>query len=248
MTFRLLLLVASVGLASAPARTLAQQAETTGADATPHVLEIRDGAVWLDGRELPDSSVPADLDLAGLQLSVEYSGPVTPVVEVDGVPYVLQGERLVPFEESSRAGAQVYFVGEAAPAPGPPPTLAGGAREEHEADDARLRRAGEAAYLRDLSATDRALYEQIRRESELEAYAQHLASEIRTMDDPAERAAAVDTLRSVLTEAFDLKQLIREAEIGRAEQQVGELRRMVHERRARRSMIVEHRLRELLGP
>jgi hypothetical protein len=250
MLFRLPLLIAALALV-APAALGQVYAETADADQAPHVLEIRDGALWLDNRQLPPTAVPEGLDLQGLQMSVEYSGPVTPVVEVDGIAYVLQDERLVRFDESNRAGSQVYFLGEASPAPPPAPrepaaTLAGGAGREAESDDARLRRAGEAAYMRQLSATDQELYEQIQREAALEEAAERLAATIRATDDPAERAAGVDRLRAVLAEAFDLKQQIREAEIQRAEEQVGELRRMLRERGARRSMIVEHRIRELL--
>jgi hypothetical protein len=198
--------------------------------------------------------VPEEIDLGGLQMSVEYSGPVTPVVEVEGVAYVLQNEQLVRFSDSDRAGSQVYFLGEATPAPAeardaePEATLAGGvAPATPRREDARLRRAGEAAYLEDLSATDRALYDQIRREAELDAEAERLAAEVRATLDPAERAAGVERLRAVLAEAFDLKQAIREAEIERAEEQVDEVRRMHGARGARRTMIVEHRLRELIG-
>jgi hypothetical protein len=251
MISRLLLLMATLALLPPGARAQVY-AETADSDQTPHVLEIRNGSVWLDNRRLPPNAVPDGLDLEGLQMSVEYSGPVTPVVEVDGIAYVLQDERLVPFDESNRAGSQVYFLGEASPAPQSAPrepaaTLAGGAGREGESDDARLRRAGEAAYMRQLSATDQELYEQIQREAALEAAAEQLAASIRATEDPDERAAGVERLRAVLAEAFDLKQQIREAEIQRAEQQVGELKRMLRERGARRSMIVEHRIRELLG-
>ncbi len=226
----------------------------TGADEAAHLLEIRDGALWIDGQALPSSSIPEGLELDGLQMSVEYSGPVTPVVEVDGVPYVLQGDHLVRFSESDRAGSQVYFLGEATPTPEsaraaePSATLAGApVVAPASRDEARLRRAGEAAYMEELSATDRELYEQIRREAELDAEAERLASEVRRTSDPAARAAGVERLRVVLAEAFDLKQSIREAEIERAEQQVDDVRRMHHARGSRRAMIVEHRLRELIG-
>src|SRR5688500_2537817 len=60
---------------SAPA-ALAQEDERArppaveaSVDDTPHTLEIRDGALWLDGRALPDSAVPDEIDLAGLQMS-----------------------------------------------------------------------------------------------------------------------------------------------------------------------------------
>jgi hypothetical protein len=254
---RILTLVAAIVVAVPP--VAAQQAGAESADATPHLLEIHSGALWLDGRQLPASAVPDELDLTGLSMSVEYSGPVTPVVEVDGIAYVLQDEQLVRFDESSRAGSQVYFLGEAAPAeaagpPPPEPTLVREGTESDAADEERrdhdgrrLRRAGEAAYMQELSATDRELYDQIRREAELDAEADRLAVEVRAMPAGDERDAGIDRLRGILAEAFDLKQQIRDAEIRRAEEQVEDLRRMLRARHARKAMIVEHRLRELLG-
>jgi hypothetical protein len=227
--------------------------EAADHDDSAHTLEIREGGLWLDGRALPPEAVPDELDLTGLAMAVQFSGPVTPVVEVDGVAYVLEGERLVRFEESSRAGGQIYFLGAPVSVPaaeeetameGFAPARAEGPTPD---DDARLRRAGEAAYLAELSASDRALYDKIRREAELEEASLRLAAQIRATTDPAERARLTAQLRASLEGAFDLKQEIRAAEIERAEAQVAELRRMLRVRADRKGQIIERRLRELVA-
>lgn len=221
--------------ATPPAATEAAPDEA----AQPHLLEIRDGRLHLDGRTLPPDATPPGLDLGGLTMEYRFSGPVTPVLEIDGEVYVLQGERLVRHAASSRAAEPVYFLDsaasperEAAAAPMPEP---------------QLRRASEAAYLQQLSAGDRALFEQIRREEALERESLELAEEIRRTNDPAARARLTERLRADLDEAFELKQAIRTAEVERAETQIEELRRMLHDRGARKQQVIEHRMRELVG-
>ena len=98
MTARLFALLCAVAPLAAVAQTVPASTDLVwGSEPAGHLLEIRDGAVHLDGVVLPDAA-PAGLDLAGLTLALDYSGPVTPVVEVDGQAYVLEGGRLVRFE------------------------------------------------------------------------------------------------------------------------------------------------------
>ena len=77
---RLALLLALAG--SAPSAALAQNAELAAAPLEAHLLEIRDGALHLDGRRLPDAA-PEGVDLSGLAMAMEFAGPVTPVVEIE---------------------------------------------------------------------------------------------------------------------------------------------------------------------
>lgn len=233
MSAPLVLLLAA--LAALPARAqptgLASAAPEAAEAVAERLLEIRDGHLHLDGRALPPEAVPAGLDLSGLAMQMRFSGPVTPVVEVDGAAYVLQGERLVRFEESDRAGDRVYFLGQPAePMP------------EHE-----MREAGEAAYFQQLSARDGPLYERIRREEALERESLRLAEEIRRTTDPAARARLTAQLRADLEAAFDLKQEIRTAELDQAERQVENLRAMLNTRAARKAQVIEQRMRELTG-
>ena len=146
------------GQGTVPA-ALVQETQPVG-----HVLSIQNGVLTHDGVVLPDAA-PASLDLMGIELDYHYSGPVTPVISIDGEPYVFENQRLVPFSESSRVGEKVYGLGEPLPA-------------DQTAD---------AAYLQDVARRDAALYRQIEHELALEADALRRADRIRGME-PERRA------------------------------------------------------------
>ncbi|HYE95711.1 MAG TPA: hypothetical protein VD962_05845 [Rubricoccaceae bacterium] len=230
--------------------------EAAADTSTPvRILQIRAGKLLLDGVALPPSAVPEDLDLDGYEMTVQFSGPVLPVIEMDGQAYVLENERLVRFEDTGRDRSQVYFLGqpiyvgeadeaEAARAAGPPPPAPAPMEPMPERE---MRRVSEAAYLHDLSARDRALYERIQREQHLEAETLELARRLRQTSEGPARAALRRILREKLDASFELKQEIRRDEIERVEEQLGELQRLLAERAARKHQIIAHRYRELTG-
>ena len=220
-----------------PARSLSLAAEAPrGAEMAPasRLFEIHDGKLWLDGRALPDSAIPDGVDLSGVMMQLELVGPVTAVVEADGVLFVLEDERLVPFSASSKAGNPVYILGRTVVAP-----------EAAPAD--RLEPVVKEAYRRQLSAGDHALYAKMQREAELEAEILTLARRARgTAPDTAYNALA-DDLKNRLRALFRLKQEIRREELDRAEDELGALRATLSEREAMREEIVTHRFHELMG-
>ncbi len=220
------------------------------ADARVRILEIQDGDVKLDGRVLPMGNLPDGLRLDGIDMTYHFSGPVTPVLEIDGEVYVLDGEQLIRMDEAGPNRANVYFLGQpemtAQNAPVTRPRPEGQAfGGEMPADD--LERAGEEAYLQQLSSRDRTLYDQIQQEQSLELETYSLAGEFRRTRNRDEQADIADELRDKLEESFDLKQQIRADEIAQAESQISELRRLLNERSARKEQIIERRLRELIG-
>jgi hypothetical protein len=220
-------------LALAAPLTAQAQPATAPADAG-HVLVIRNGRIYLDGRRLPPQNLPPDLDLAGLpETTVNFTGPVKPVLEIDGVVYVLDGEHLKLLSETDSADAPVLFM--------PDATLPSAETE------APLMEAAEELYLGQVEARDRALYDRIQLEHDLEVETLRLAERIRATDDPAERARLLRSLREKLEASFDLKQDIRAEEIAQAEAQIEELRRLLRERGARKDQIIERRIEELTG-
>ena len=229
---RLLALALLFALAAPLAAAQAQPA-AAGASQEQHVLVIRDGRMLLDGRALPPENLPDGLDLGGIDMTYNFAGPVSPVLEIDGVVYVLEGEHFKRLSDTERAGVQPYFF------PDVPASDA-------EGQDAPAQ-ASEEAYLRQLSERDRALYNRIQREVDLENETLRLAAGIRSTSNPAERARLVGRLRDKLDEAFELKQQIRAEEIAQAEAQIDELRRLLHERAARKDSIIERRMQELVG-
>lgn len=234
MSLRLLALACVL----APAVTLAQpttaQTPVSATDEAGHRLEIRDGAVWLDGAMLPGAA-PADLDLVGISFALDYSGPITPVVEVDGQPYVLEDNRLVRFEESSRARERVYIMGDVQADP----------NSVGQMGDDRLALVSQEAYLRELEARDQALFEKMQHEQSLERDVMALADRFQQMPEGAERTRLHGDLRSRLSDLFTLKQQIRREEVDRAQAELDSVRALLDERDARHQEIVDGRLREL---
>ena len=198
------------------------------------LFEIRGGRLWLDGRALPPSAIPDGLDLSGVMMQVELVGAVTPVVEVDGVPYVLDGERLVPFAASSKTGTPLYIMGQTAVSPSA-------------ASADRLEPVVEEAYRRQLSAADQALYAKMQQESQLEAEIVALARQARGLPPGPEYDALTADLRARLRALFDLKHEIRREELDRADSELRSLRAVLAERESMRAQIIEHRFHELMG-
>lgn len=203
-------------------------------DAPVHTFQVLDGQVYLDGRLLPDA-IPAGLDLSGQSTSpLEFSGPVTPVLEIDGRPYVLEGERLIPMEASSQAGQGVFLLDADAPAP------SAVSREE-------MRPIIEAAYMRDVADRDRTLYDQMQREAALEATIVTLAGRVRALSMGPERQRLRSDLRRQLSDLLSLKHQIRAQEIALAQDRLDAARTGLERRRSLHDAIVDGRLRELVG-
>jgi hypothetical protein len=75
---------------------------------------ISDGQVLVDGTALPPEALPEGLDLRGVRATLTFTDPFQPVIEIDGVRYQLEGQRLVEMGAEDEASARVYFF----PSPG----------------------------------------------------------------------------------------------------------------------------------
>lgn len=226
---RLLLLCLLLGLA-APAATQAQQSTS---DAAVHRLEIRDGRVYHDGVELLTSELPEEFDVEGHTFSFEYTGPVMPAIALDGRLYALEGDRLVAIEDATGSGA----------------TRAVAVMPVQSADDAMEegRRQAEQAYLQTLSERDRALYERLLRERDMEMEIRRLAFVFRRTEGEDERQRLRARLHNLIDEAFELKLENRREEIRQVEELLQEMRRQLQVREDQRDEIVRQRLRDLTG-
>lgn len=231
MTRSFLLLGLLAGLAS-PAQ--AQEPGRASA-AEMHRLEIRDGQIHHDGVRLPESALPEGLDLDGFTFEFQYSGPVKPAIPLGGRLYTIEGARLVELDEAQVAAEPQAF------ALLPEFTFA------VETDEAAAQEHAQKVYLQGLSERDRALYEQLMREHEMEAEAFRLAAAIRQAPDGETRERLTRQLRDRLVASFELKQENRREEIRQVEALLETLRLRLREREAMRDQIIQHRMRELTG-
>ena len=211
---------------------------TQAQDDAVHTFQVVDGEVHLDGRHLP-RAVPESLDLSGMATGVlEFSGPVAPVLRVDGRAYVLENEVLVPLDESSRAGQGVYILGDLGPDPQNLASL----------PESRLTPIVEAAYMRDVEAADESLYSKMRTEHAMEAEALGLTQRFQRLPpDSDDRDRLRDELRQMLSDILSLKHEIRRAELDLAQSRLDAARNRLSERERDHDAIVTHRLRELTG-
>ena len=203
-----------------------------------HTFQVVGGEVHLDGRHLRDA-VPASLDLSGLATGVlEFSGPVAPVLRVDGRAYVLENERLVPLDESSRAGQGVYILGDL----GADPQNLASLPED------RMTPIVEAAYMRDVEEADGSLYSKMRTEQSMEADALALTQRLRRLPaGSGERDRLREELRGLLSDVLTLKHEIRREELDLAQRRLDAARSALDERADNHDAIVTRRLRELVG-
>ena len=231
--FRVFGLAFALGAVPAMAQTPAGRGFAAPSDA--HRLTIQSGEARLDGRPL--DSIPQGLDLRGIELDFQYNGPVAPVVEIDGEAFVVEGRRMVRFEDAEavrRARSQQA---------GAAPPNARGARAYGRISSAP---AAEQAYLASLSESDRALYEGLEKEHAMEAEAERLARQARAADG-AGRRSAEDALRTHLLRMFDHKQAMRRMELSRMESDLVALKQRLRKRDQMRDEVVQKRMGELLG-
>jgi hypothetical protein len=208
----------------AQAQVPASNAVSRDAEAQVHRLEIHNGTVYHDGTALPAGALPAELDMEGMSMTFEYSGPVAPAIGLNGRLYTLEGDRLVELDQEGVDRKAFAFA--------KPQPLG--------------RSAAEQAYMQGLSERDRALYERLVREREMEAEAVRLARALRQAD-AAEQASLREQLREKLDAMFELKQENRREEIRQVEEVLRALQQRLQEREAMRDEIIQHRMRELTG-
>lgn len=196
----------------------------------------------MNGRSLPSANLPDGLNLQGIDMSFQFSGPVIPVVEIDGEVYAVMGDHMMPLEETGRNASQAYFMAEPSP-----PLMDSEMIRTRAANQPveELVQAGQEAYLHQLSNRDQSLYNQIRQEQSLEMETHQLAQRIRFSDDENERADLEIQLRQRLEQSFELKQQIRANEIAQAEEQIDILRDLLETRAARKQQIIDRRFLEL---
>lgn len=223
-------------LVAVAALALSLAAAPSAQDHDVHTFQVRAGEVYLDGRVLP-GAVPEGLDLSERDTApLEFSGPITPVLEVKGQAYVLENGRLVLMSESSRADRGVYILGDASP------------DEMAEMPQEQMEPIVEEAYMRDVASRDVALFDRMQRGRLMERDVAALAGRVRAAAAGSERRSLRRQLRGLLSDLLALKHEIRAEEIAVATQRLDGAREALTYREGHHDEIVDGRLDELVGP
>ena len=80
-----------------------------------HAFIIKEGKVYIDGRELPKDELPESLNLEGMTAEMKFSGDTQPVLELGGVLYKIDAKGLIEIdpEEAEASGMAVFFTPDA---------------------------------------------------------------------------------------------------------------------------------------
>lgn len=208
--------------------TAAQQTRT---------LTIRDGALYVDGQQLSQDQMPADVDLDGMTAQYQFVGIERPVIELNGRLFSIDNGLTPVSEEEVDGQESSVILQEISARPTAPSSQASDVAQDPQKQ-----------YLNDVQEANRELYDRLVRERSMEEQAQNLARTIRMLPAGSnERQVKVDTLRGLLNDIFDLKQGNRRREIERLQREIQELQRGLQKRRTMRDRMIEHRLDQLLG-
>lgn len=101
--------------------------------------------------------------------------------------------------------------------------------------------------LQDLKASDPERYDNLMQERKLDAQTRQLAEKYRQATDESARAAIRTELQTLVSQLFDIREAGREAEVKELEKRLAELKSIVDKRRSNKLLIVESRLKVLLG-
>lgn len=209
-------------------------------------LTIRDGTVYVDGRQLTTDQVPGDLNLEGVTARYRFVGIQRPVIELGGRLYAVD-EGLTPVtEEEVNAEKSSVILQEIEARPAVVRKETGG-QTAAAARSLQQARGAHQQYLSEMQEANRDLYRRLVRERTMENQAQDLARVIRMLpEDSDERQIKEDSLRVLLNNIFELKQENRRREIERLQREIQKLQRSLQKRKQMREAMIDHRFDQLL--
>lgn len=102
-------------------------------------------------------------------------------------------------------------------------------------------------WMEELKTENPAEYERVVKMRKLEVQCFELAERYRKSRDDTEKTSFRDQLKTVLNQLFDLRETEKEREIAMLEKELEDLRATVAKRKQNKSVIVQNRLKDLLG-
>lgn len=223
-------------------------------------LTIQEGRVLINGKQLDNDQIPRSLDLENLSVFLSFPSSVAPNFELSGNYYTIEDGELNEVRRRDFPNDETTVIFR-----NTPPAIEESV-SEREDYDARASRQSVAyanaqgaatsvsaqynammqQYISEVSQRDRALYEQLIEEFELERETKEIAFEARSLPAGDEQAEQIENLRLLLGRIFDLKQKNRQREIEQLEEQLSILQKRLSEREAMKDKIIDHRIRQLI--
>lgn len=102
-------------------------------------------------------------------------------------------------------------------------------------------------HLREMKKRNPEQFERVIQEQKMEREARNLAEKYRQSKDDKEKEAVKKELRKLLEKIFDLKELDKQEEVKRVEEQLNKLKEKVNKRKSERDKIIDDRLKQLTG-
>ncbi len=85
-------------------------AGATASYAQTYTLTIRNGDVYVNGKQLPKDEIPATLDAESLDANLSFSGPAIPTFEIDGNYYKIENYKLIDVTTAAKADDRTTVV------------------------------------------------------------------------------------------------------------------------------------------
>ena len=228
-----------LGVLALGSTALAQEKEVqsniyiNGVEVPLQTFVISEGKAYLNGVELDQSALAADLMLDGVELHHTYFGESMPFI-VGGRWFTIEGERVVPYnEEFDSEQEYALFLEKQA--------------QYFEPIQRTLRPMEGNRLLFEIRDESPVLFERKLKESWLENQTRMMGVKIQISPEGSTRRELVSELREMLETLFELKIENQEEEIVQLSQQLVELRTRVADRKKAKDQIIEQRLHELIG-
>lgn len=85
-------------------------AGATASYAQTYTLTIRNGDVYVNGKQLPKDEIPTTLDAESLDANLSFSGPSTPTFEIDGNYYKIENYKLLDVTSAAKTDDRTTVV------------------------------------------------------------------------------------------------------------------------------------------
>lgn len=232
-------------------------------------IDIDNGRAQVNGVAIPAQSMPKSLVVDGMRIHFELPAVGNPIVVIGDAIYAIEKDKIreATPEEIEKYGVigvaswsdtdaltlvfnslrEIQRSASMAPSEQVQANVRGNALRASQMV-AALPHLEMRSYWNEVRENDDALYQALVEEAQVEREVAGLVEMIRQLPDGKPRDKAVADLREQLVALFDMKQANRKDEIVELEAQLETLTKRMVAREEMKAEIVDHRMRELLGP